>query len=699
MANERGRPSEEDRPTDATHESPNSTLETRLHGASEPNVISQVPPDTTTQRRFAVAMCRADSYHLLKGDGSNTADNGLVSHSAAVADGRPYFGVVHPWIWAIDVDRPEHPAFAMLLSLLDGNDIEHVVVDSGSSMRTGRHVFAYVPEAEAYRKTISSAILSAHPDASTALDYRAGGTIRPPLAPHRHGGWSRPLFGDLEALEMLERWFLVETGVPVEAPEGQALPRWAVQLLNGKYNEAEQLGHKVRRNGNYIDKSAVEFSLALAFRNAGKQLNDYLAARMPGGSHPSLKALAAPARADAYLRKQWAGALLRPMPVSRIRDGLDRLDEFEQAVEAWTGFARPRATKAVLLGLIATAREIRRTTFDLDQRTLSALSGIGRSAVGWVAKRDLAPFAELLAVEEVAPGATSNVPPTSQFRLRILEMLADPKVVTSGHTVRTVGDLFVWPTIATFSIARTHPVFCNAGLGATAFETLKCFSSTEARTQSRAMSLRVDVCERTFREKCHRLQQLGVLVPSDDKPKAFLLATDVDWEDVAQHLEVMGVLSRREQRYDEDRKRQAHNQLDSGEITAKQALEVFADVGQREAQRTAEQLFKTVDQTTGLITHQSRRDLLSTHLATKVRPALVRCVCCGRPTERIEPSCGLPWHDGCRLQPWILRTLDVDPLDVPIALLDLPPAVVDPYDLDERRPTRADELTEVTAMR
>ena len=134
------------------------------------HVTAPTPPTIEQQLAFATATCRHGSFQQYRGGGSNDLVPGFVTALQAVTSGHPYLGRTHPWIWAIDVDQPDHPHYQLLKTALADAGLNYVEADSGGSTRAGRHVFVNVAVNDPARTTI---ITGLYPSTSGGIHMRS----------------------------------------------------------------------------------------------------------------------------------------------------------------------------------------------------------------------------------------------------------------------------------------------------------------------------------------------------------------------------------------------------------------------------------------------------------------------------------------------------------------------------------------------
>jgi hypothetical protein len=681
-------------------------------------------PNSAQRLAFAQALLAPD-VKLYRPDGSNVAEDGTVTIAEAIASGRPFFGNTLPHIWAIDVDHPEHPSYEALLALLDANGLDFIVCDSGSRERSGRHVFVCVPTGSAYRQTISAEIDRLHGKAVTWRLQRGGSPIRSPLGWHRNGvTWSEPEIDSGEALALVQSWYREATGTEPGSPV-KALPLWAEALRRGDYADCDRLRplRPLARKGNgHVDRSAADLALAHAYRNAGHTIDDYLADRLPGGRFPSPKA-GERSQPERYLQQQWAAACERPAAAERFRAGLDRLDDFEQAVAMHPGMSR--TVQKIIGALIATAEKLGKTTVGLSWTDMQEATGCARSTVS----RALRQPAMRLFVEMIRNREPGHV---ATYRLRVLETLAGwckratPHICTEGDRLERYRNCTI--------PEPNHPLFWERpeALRGTGYRTLVTFDTAEPRTKAEAMRQRSGVSERTWKTKAAELQRAGIIVPTEPAGARFVIAPGINWDALAMgrgllHAQTEHVERLNAQRHDriealyvrgwisDEEAAQRHESVDkraispaevidfeTGEILSSASLHqeslqrertgtLEAPEGLSVPERPSAAVYGAVVDFERFEGHkapgQEVAEIVKSHSSqtpykadSPVADATAnpfRCACCGHQTDRLEPVTGLPWHGHCLMPRWLVSYYDPLGFTVPAHLIANPQPVVD----------------------
>lgn len=501
-------------------------------GSSTLQVLT--PPTVEQRLDFAAATCRGDRFWLLKGDGSNDAVPRNVSAHVAVTDGRPYFGWTHPWIWAIDVDDPAHPSFVFLLATLSDYGLDFIEVDSGGTDRPGRHVYVHAEEegqdgSAGIRERVRQCMVEAYPELTPhEIDFRpgAGGCpIRPPMSPHRLGGWALPIDDWDGALQRLLSWAPTSPEHSPVSPNvlrpRKLLPAWVDAWEHNDTELAARLGRPMPpfSEKGRPDANRVDLSLALAYLNCGRSLNEFLAVRLPHGSAPSPRSLERPRLAERYLCGQWNRACERPAPIASVRDGLELLPEFRRVVEA----APLNRKQKLFLGVLAReAERLGRTTLNLSTRDIVTLTGMGfDTIVALTHDSALAPW-----VQRTDPNPAGQARLLAyRFRLRIHETLSNQEHPCQGVEVSDLrAPVLTMPE-------RDHPMFIGRGdtLAAADYEVLLCF--VEPATIAEALKRRGDVSRNTVVARVAPLAERGLLVERADA--RWVVAYGVDWDRLA----------------------------------------------------------------------------------------------------------------------------------------------------------------------
>jgi hypothetical protein len=471
------------------------------------------------------------------------------------------------------------------------------------------------------------------------VDWRlgeGGSPIRPPLSPHRRGGRSEPLGDAADALDEVLAWS--------PATQASVLPLWVEAVAVGDWASAERLGHSPSRKANgEVDRSGVDLSIALAFRNAGMKFPDFKRYREPGGTAPSPKAVERGAHSSVYLLKQWEAAMSRPPVGDQVKVGLDRLEELLWVLESDPALTLP--DRQVLHGVIALARHLGKTSVAFSYREISEWSGASLGAV-----------ADSLTSGRLAGYLSAPVEPTEstwhgtrQYRLLVHEAL--------GRVLPSTEQSFLSPPMVRQDcsqsgiLLRTLPVFADRqeALGQKGYQALAGYSFEQARTRAEALALASDIGQTVFYERSNQFVSLGILVPDPESPKRLRRAQYVDWDRVAKDLGVLELPGVRAARYREHRRRFVRDQQQDGDLSAAEAVDAFASLAGSNPTRVPAlanpRVPENVDPFTGEI-------LRAAGPAPSPHNAPI-CRCCGRPTDRIEPTTGLPWHDSCLMPAWI----------------------------------------------
>jgi hypothetical protein len=599
------------------------------------------------RRRLAELICRPDSFKVYRQPPSNHTEPGLCNVGAAVDSGRPYLGSTRPYLWAIDVDQPDLPSYATLRALLDLSGAEWLEGDSGRH----RHLIVCDPDGS-LRASLPGEVTRQH--AVPGIDFRlqkTGSAIRPFGSPHRLGGYSTPDDID-EAFGQLERW-LAAHGDDESGTEPKMLPTKAIALRSGEHETAERLGHRLRRRPDgTVDRSAADLSLALYYLNADLSRGRYIDDLRPGGAYPSPKA-ADSATPDAYLRDQWAAAEDRPRKSDGFKEGLEYLAGFglvvEQSAELSAGHKR------LLAYLISEGARVGKTRVSASQRDLRYGTGLSRTTIQKLLNDPaLAPW-----VQRIDPNPAGSAKRLAfDYRLKVSE-----KAVELVHARQSppVTDL----RGSHLPVSRNHLAFgpvSAGGLGPKAYETLLGYSLSEPRNAATAFRAGGDVCDKTFRAKTDQLVEIGVLVKVD---RTYVVCETFDW---TRFVIQSGVCEAKDDEAKQiARERSARDaKLGMPPSPKAKALSSYDPTEQSAwvdevSKRTEEAYSKAIDRVVpavvqfGLIDGQTGELLGAQSIMETPSTRSLNCACCGAPTQRIEPSVGLPWGEGCLMPGWLVR--------------------------------------------
>ncbi|MGE0306416.1 MAG: hypothetical protein AB7Q27_11715 [Acidimicrobiia bacterium] len=631
------------------------------------------------------------TFDLYLPDGSNNLDPEArrVTAEQAVESGRPYLGRTLPWVWAIDIDidtssREGGEVLRAVLGQLElaGLD-EYFLCDSG---RPGyRHVFVYEPEGAEARRALAEAVRAFV--SPGVVDFRlqaTGAAIRPPGAPHRFGGRSMPVDGVDEALEVLRAWWarhgVFDHDVQPGPTKGSLADLSARDraLLRNDWAEADRIGPPVPRRGASVDRSAVDISLAQSLRCIGWTREDFVRARAPGGEFPSSKALE---RNDpeTYLGRQWDWAGEHDM-TSVQRAGLARLGEFQQAFVVSNHRGLSMVARRVLSAVIAIADARGRTALNVGWREIRELTGAGNGPIG--SALDELKLCGLIGVGRVASEGRFSGQATG-VRLNISAL--DRLEVGQNSALSVTPN----PVVAPFRPTPTlhHPAFWPGGLKPTGWETLIHLSDCEARSLAE-LEARSGVSRETLKRRLPELVAAGavVRVGTERRPK-YVANPDFDFDRYAAD---QGLLERQRQlelEHIEDRREFIGYQMNTGAISAREALERFGKLPARPESRPVSRSpivanDRLIDPFTGVILDgTSVVPLMVVEAAPE--PTSRHCRCCGRPSARVHPTVGLPWHDGCLMPVWVARIERRNGVEIPDDLVAPPqPAPIDPWEID-----------------
>lgn len=281
---------------------------------------------------------------------------------------------------------------------------------------------------------------------TSALRNPAMGAVRPPGAPHRHGGRSVPHLDGAKLQQALKRvgrgttpevvtWLLARH--PHTSPGPIAAISAPVRVTPIRISDPTTNPHLERPRrplsaatqelldtapGKRADRSAITHSIFLGMACAGHTLND---ARTAAASAPGLVRL----REDRNngrddLARQWDRALHRAATFIHLPDDnapqepIDEdLDTIERSLTVHAArFAQPggESDERILYALITFARTARTRTLDIDCRRLAQRSGLDASTVS----RRLRVLAQTGWVTQTYPAAgtraaswTLNLPP------------------------------------------------------------------------------------------------------------------------------------------------------------------------------------------------------------------------------------------------------------------------------------------------
>ena len=600
--------------------------------------------DQRTAVRFALALCREETFSTLDVDNRVTAKR-LTAHQA-VASGDAFFGSCRPEVWGIDIDGPSHPAVQYLRYVIAWTGVESLECLSGRGHH--RHLFVAVKD-EADRDFIQEQILVAFPNLPPeVIDWRrqrTGSAIRPPGAPHRFGGRSEPVIDIDEALEIVESWCELQQPAPASVENCRlALPLWAEAARGGDFAAATALGYAApSKPDGTVDRSRVDMSLALAYVNANRPCEEFVADRRPGGRWPSGHAQHS-SDPDGYLWRTFANAERRGPLIPSHRAGLDQLDRFVQTFESDPNLAGK--DRQILMGVVSLCEAYGKTTVAFSYRQLveASLGGL-RTVSETIQSGRLSPY--LSAPIEPTEEGWAN---TSEYRLLVLEALGKwSSLEQSGSHTPGTGRLDCSGDDPTL---RIHPVFSDmaGGLGQKAFETLKSFSDCEGLTVAEAGRRATGRVGSTAHKKwAARFSEIGALVSDLERPKLKRRAAGFDWDAVAIELGVHDIRNRLAERHRRDRREFVRAKQQHG-LSAAEAVDEFAALARGRA------ITNQADHADGRTAVRFGTDeIIGTDPVMVVRRSTNTgsCRACGCGGATLDPQIGLRRHHGCLFAPWM----------------------------------------------
>jgi hypothetical protein len=474
-------------------------------GGSRTGDGRQADPTAGMQLSLAQLTCQSGRFKLYLAGGSNVAEEEWCDAEAAVSSGRPYFGLTHPWIWAIDVDVVDPAGYRHLCGVLDDAGLEERF-DCRSGGLDRLHLFVYEPEGPnaAIRQRVVDEVNRVYPG---LFDFRmqgSGSPIRPPGAPHRSGiARSEPVDGFEEAHDVLQAWFqrhgwevLSQVPRPVRGRIADLSARDQA-LLRSEWAEADRIGPPVPRKNGKVDRSAVDIALALAFMGAGLGQQDFVSARS-SGPFASPKAVEHPDPA-AYLMRQWNWTRSNPYK-TRVTSGLSELGAFEAQFVLNNVAGINLGARTLLSAFVDQARQLNRTSFDWSRRDMREETELGLATID-------------RAIDAlVAAGLVKRYPAQQDdhadgYQLLIGAAIRRLEGLKTDHipslSLSQCDPISYFPSIC-------HPAFGRSALKRTAFSVLLCFSPTVPRTQAEAMR-HGGPSPSTFKARVAALRAAGVL--------------------------------------------------------------------------------------------------------------------------------------------------------------------------------------------
>ncbi|MGN6243596.1 MAG: helix-turn-helix domain-containing protein [Motilibacteraceae bacterium] len=406
----------------------------------------------------------------------------------------------------------------------------------------------------------------------------ATGSIRPPGAPHRHGGVSRLLTPAPEAAATLEQdnhraafdRLCAITAVPPQPDNVVALPEVRVRrVLSLRLRRLERDGDV---EGRYRDRSAVAAAIALGYLNAGWSFEEFATAALDpanrGLDHlrrthqgrgryqarTQLQVLAAAERLwrgrQRYAEQHPAAP---PKPAAAVQQQAELVASVRAAADAvprrWGGQAG-RSDRAVLDAFLEDAGRWSEQGVPASARRLAERAGLGRSS----AARALHRLARDGWLEPVSP---ASGPQAATYHPAVPDQLGTGDGTDHASARRLLAGGPSWDTnpapptrvdLSTVVAIQSHDAFTSDGLGryaAAVYTALVPGAATPALVAARAgLSLR------TVRRHLHRLAAAGLVRASGRQWRTRGLDR---LDDAAAVLGAAGVVARRADTHDAER--------------------------------------------------------------------------------------------------------------------------------------------------
>lgn len=459
---------------------------------------------------------------------------------------------------ALDVDCADlaegRVQVAALCAALLGAGIEFVEARSGQPGR--RHLLATFerPLDAASVRTLAVGLKAIAPDLDASMLFNPRtGCIRPPLSPHRLGGFSE-IVGDVgEALAVLQR------GNPPEAFErlrlalggvtdGHETATLASSGPEAAIRHCDLSAHTwhLIRNGNpdRSDRSATAWACALGVANSGWEFAEFLALcmdrHMRGLDHLRRERAGSGFRrrhdVAAAARRMWRRAVsfvARNPARSPLDIEVERvIAAVKSADGAWGGQGGP-SCRAALDALLTLARRYGRVVVGASVRQIAELAGLSRSAASTALHR-------LQMKGWVQRVAAAVGPLATEYRLTV------PDGLGRQHSL----DARLAPTPLH---VRSHDVGTHEGLGRHA--ALLADLIVDGVGTTRELTTVTGMDRRTVVRHLARLEQLGLVVEGAAGWRSVVRrAADSVLGQVARQLRVAGLVRRRAGMHEEERR-------------------------------------------------------------------------------------------------------------------------------------------------
>lgn len=346
--------------------------------------------------------------------------------------------------------------------------------------------------------------------------FEANRQMRPPLSPHRFGG-----FGQL-----IEPASTAGALAALSVGAQRALPLWVMLAISSE----QDVPASYRKNGVSVNRSDLLIGLAAAYVNAGQSESDYNFALRTSGwaglkaKHLSEKPGRTWARAREWVRKNPRAH--RSVVFADLRWALDHPDLWGGR----TGTSDNRAFRA----LVAKAEELGRRDVSYSVRSLAEVTGLSRATAGRALGRlGDSGFLRTFPAESAAHAATQHL---NYFTPDLDD---NETLVSSWGTVSYVS--------GTSPSGHVIPdVFRGRGLPHAAAETFASLSRTWQTTTQITAARPVSLSQAAVRSHLHRLQAVGLAERNHPNGQKWRLPATVDLDRAAARVNTLGHASKQE---------------------------------------------------------------------------------------------------------------------------------------------------------
>jgi len=441
-------------------------------------------------------------------DAGNHRVSGSISLALAESLGCAYTVELREGVGALDLDSgwtPEaHRAYDAYAALGFGL----VQCTSGGGDGRAEHLFVAATAGWDKANLKEIALNAGVPRRECRFD--ANLHMRPPLSPHRSGGFGR----------LLAPTTMAEALAALSVGARQSLPRWVTLAITSE----QHVPTKYRDDGGAVKRSSLLIALAVAYVNAGQSERDYNdALRIDGwqalrAKHLSEKPGRTWSRAKELVKKNPRTG--RSAVYADLRWALEQPDLWKGR----TGTSDNRAFRA----LVAQAEKLGTRDVGYSARSLAEDIGVSRTTAG----RSLGRLVDSRYLQALP--ATSSAHATT-YRLNVFTLELH---VNETHVSYRGAEIYVSGTLT--SKPDVPDVFRGRGLPKAAAETYVCLSSTWKTISRIAAERPVSMGPASVRSHLHRLQAVGLAERNRPNGQKWRRPASADLDRAAARVNTLG---------------------------------------------------------------------------------------------------------------------------------------------------------------